>query len=98
MAIEPVPLPHACGYAVLQICVGQARGSNISHWMAVVPSTVTLMSNPPDSPSDCIKVFLGGGRGIYVRGTLDEVADKLRIAATERALDACDGDSDENPP
>lgn len=90
LAVEPpVPLPTICGFAVFKIC-GASRGNRFApEWVAVSPTVITTITNPPESPNGCVKIFSMTGRGIYVLGDEIDAARLLRNAERERREELC---------
>jgi hypothetical protein len=89
---DPLPkakLPSICGYAVFRICGASQSNRIIPEWVAVSPSAITTITNPPDSPDGCVKIFSLTGRGVYVVGTENEAAALLGKADLERREELC---------
>jgi hypothetical protein len=94
LAVEPAAdsykLPVLCGYAVFKICGASRTNKVIPEWVAISPNAITTITNPPDSPDGCVKVFSITGRGVYVYGDEVMAAQRLRQADQERREELCD--------
>jgi hypothetical protein len=93
LAVEPVKpthVPDVCGFVSVQVCVSAKSHIKVSRIVHIRPSQITAMSNPENSPDNCIRLYIGQ-RTIFVVGDYDTLATRIHKAQVEQDEHKCGG-------
>jgi hypothetical protein len=86
--VDPVMVPDICGFVSVQVCVAAKSHIKVARIIHIRPSAITALANPPDSPPDCLRLYVGS-RTIYIVGTYEDVAARVHKAQLEDTEHSC---------
>jgi hypothetical protein len=86
--VKPVEVPDICGFVSVQVCVQASSHIKIARVIHIRPSAITALANPPDTPENCLRLYVGS-RTIYIVGTYEDVAMRVHKAQVEDSEHSC---------